>query len=576
MTVTLTAEWNRQNAARAVPGSYWSPEAEAYCVDKPDARAAAVILKLFPDVARQHPHLLEMRATLLKGIRPFDNATPFYQAGGRLPAPRLRRALETLPVVDQLTGEQTGVGWQLMQFQEIDLAYANAVLNAHSAAYLGWERGLGKTLGAAALIDAQQAAATLVVAPNTAKRPVWETQLEMFLPYVKVIVLGNTAAQRAAAIERAQACYVNDQEFVLVVHYEALALIAGKKPRPSGKGVTILDGWLKLNITWDLMVTDEDHRLANMKAQWSRAADKVPAKKRLLLSGSIIQHHLEELYSPHHRAFPDRYSSKWRDWNDRFLDYVDTGGEGQVLLGLKPGREEALQSELGVWMTYRRKEDELDLPPKTHVEVKLDLSPSQRKVYDDLKHALIAELDDGTSVKVSNTGIAMLAKLRQVATGLDLVGNVVDSTKLDYAVELISDGADDEFVVFSWYKSAVYKLSDRLTAAGIEHFAVTGDTPQAKREEMIARFMHGEGQVFIGTLATLGESVNLQRANKVIRLDRDYNPMLNVQAEDRVFRIGQQRPVTIWDLVAKDTVDELRVTPALASKSIVRAMVLGA
>lgn len=559
--IELTNEWAKQAAARAVPGAYWHPERASWVVDAPDGRAAAVILKLFPEAGMQHPELVELHASALREVRPFDNATPYFEAGGRLDAPRLRRTLEHL-------------GFTLHGYQETDLAYANAVLDAHGAFYLGWERGLGKTLGTCALIDAQSAAATLIVAPNTAKRPVWERELRRFLPHLEIVVMGNTAAQRQRAIRDAVEHFEQDREFALVVHYEALAIVGGKTKTPSGK-TSIGDGWTKLGIRWDLMVTDEDHRLANPGTQMYRGACKVPAAKRLMLSGSIIQNHLEELYSPHHRAFPDRYKSRWRDWNDRFLDYVESG-YGRVLLGIKPGTEEAMRQELGVWMAYRRKEDELDLPPKTYVPLRLELSATQRKVYDKVKTELLAELDNGDAVKVHDTGIGMLTKLRQIATGLDLVGDVADSTKLDMAVELIEDGQDDEFVVFSWYKSAVMKLAERLEAKGIQCFCVTGDVHQKTRDELIARFQAGEGRVFIGTLSTLGESVNLQRANKVIRLDRSYNPMLNVQAEDRVYRMGQQRNVTIWDLIAKDTVDELNVLPKLASKEIVRATILGA
>jgi SNF2 family DNA or RNA helicase len=89
------------------------------------------------------------------------------------------------------------------------------------------------------------------------------------------------------------------------------------------------------------------------------------------------------------------------------------------------------------------------------------------------------------------------------------------------------------------------------------------------------RFQAGERRVFVGTLATLSESVNLQRASNAIFLDRHWNPATNVQAADRIYRIGQTKPVTITHLVARDTVDELRVLPALASKEALRRSIFG-
>jgi SNF2 family DNA or RNA helicase len=572
-TIELTSEWHKGMLARAVPGSYWDGVASSWVVDDPTPRAAAVILKLFPHLGLQHPELSALRDELLQDVRPFDNATPWVKANDvRLGAQRVRKVLEGLPVIDPHTREVVRNGWSLHEYQETDLAYGAAVLREHGAFYMGWERGLGKTLGTCLLIDELDQRSVLVVAPNTAKDSVWASELRRFCPWLVTIVLGNTPAKRRAALAAAKQCYRDGEPFALVVHYEALALIAGKSKTPSGK-TRIGDGWAGLGFNVDLMVTDEDHRLSNPDSQMARAAAKVPHERLLILSGSIIQNHLEELYSPHHRAFPDRYTSRWRDWNDRFLDYAE-GGYGKVCLGVKPSQVPALRTELGVWMVYRRKEDELDLPEKTYVDERIALSPAQRKAYDQLVDECMTQLDDGSTIKAQE-GAAMMTKLRQVATGLDLVGGIADSTKLDRMVDIITDDEDNDFVVFSWYKAAVHAAAQRLEAKGIECFSVTGDTPHAKRAEMIARFQAGEGRVFIGTLATLGESVNLQRANNVIRLDRSFNPMLNVQAEDRVYRQGQGRPVTITDLISADTVDELHVLPILSNKEALRAAVLG-
>lgn len=568
--IVLTDEWPKQAMARAVPGAHWCDENRAWVVDDITPRGAAVALKLFPNLRRDHPELEQLRDSLLSDIRPFDNATAYVeQTGYRIDAPLVRASLAAR-------------GHELHRYQEVDLAYLAAVMQQHGAGYLGWERGLGKTLGALALMEELTAQHTLIVAPNTAKRPVWETELHQTFPDLEVLVLPQPKAQRERCLRTAQRLYEEGAPFVLVVHYEALSVIAGKTrtetKRTKDDGTPIMktvlgDGWKKLGIEWDLIVTDEDHRLSNNDAQMTKAIKKIPRDKLLLMSGSIIQNHLEELYSPHARAFPDRYRSKWRDWNDRFLDYVDSG-YAKVCVGVQSQAVAPMRKELGVWMVYRRKEDELDLPPKTVVDVRLDLSPAQRQVYDDLVQECLAELPTGDRIKTED-GIAMLGKLRQVATGLDLLGGMADSTKLDYAVEMILDGEDDEFVVFSWYKSAVAALEQRLAAKGVESWVVTGDVKQADRDTAIQRFTAGEKRVFIGTLSTLGESVNLQRANNAVFLDRSWNPGTNSQATDRVFRQGQKRPVTITHLIAKDTVDELNVLPTLANKEALRAAILG-
>lgn len=589
MTIVLTDSWHKQAMARAVPGAYWSPADKAWVLDDADARAAAVVCKLFPDVAQANPDLVELRNSLLVEVRPFDNATPYAK---RIGAPRVAEVL-------------AGMGWSFHDYQGLDLGYVGDVLDQHGGAYIGWDRGLGKTLATCALIDALDAQRTLVVAPNTAKESVWAAELRRFCPWAEVHVLPNDKAKRERLLAGVRDLYpkTNAKPLVLVVHYEALALIAGisykrkgtareyvgrehLKPTLTSAERNRLDederrcyrkvmgkGWDKLG-EWDLFVADEAHRLANPDAQMTRAAKKVPAAKRLALSGSIIQNRVEELFSPLQWLFPASYKSAWRDWNDRFLDYVD-GGYGKICLGVKPHMVETMRAELGVFMVYRRKEDELDLPERVDHDVRVPLSAKQRKAYDKLVSSCMATLEDGTTLK-ADEGASMMNKLRQVATGLDLLTDeIVDSSKLDLAVELIEDSPDDDFVVFSWYKSAVHALADRLAAKKIQSFQVTGDVPHAKRAEAIARFQAGEGRVFIGTIATLGESVNLQRANQVIMLDRSFNPALNGQAVDRAYRQGQRRRVTVTNIIAKDTVDELNVLPTLASKEALRAAILG-
>ncbi len=559
MAVVLTNDWNKTPLARAVPGAYYdSDEHKAWVVDEFTHRSATVALRLFPSLAHEHPELAQLRDEGLVDIRPVDYATPWVSEDSdkrRVAAPRVRAVLADM-------------GWKLFDYQEIDLAYVAAILGRHGGAYLGWERGLGKTLATCVLLDELDVSAGLVVAPNTAKEPVWASELRRFCPWLKVLVMPNSKLKRERILEQAQRLFQESTPFVLVTHYESLAVVAGKV---NGK---IGDGWKKLGITWDLKVADEGHRLANPKAQMTKAYKRVPRTMDLMLSGTIIANHLEELFSPLQALFPNNYKSKWRDWNDRYLEYVESGW-GKVCIGVKPGKEEQIRQELGVFMVYRRKEDELDLPDRTDATVLVDLTPKQRKAYDELVATCLTELDDGTRVK-AQAGIAVMTKLRQVATGLDLLTEeVADSTKLDVAVEMIVDGEDDDWVVFSWYKSAVHAMSQRLEAKGIESWVVTGDTPHEARAEYIARFQDGERRVFIGTLATLGESVNLQRANNAIFLDRSWNPGTNTQAADRIYRQGQTRKTTITHLVARNTVDELAVLPALANKEALRAAILG-
>lgn len=554
----LTQKYEQAHMARSVPTAYFDKARKGWVMGEITPRSAAVALKMFPELGVAHPELIAARDELIKDVRPFDNATPFGQP---IAAPRVEA---------QLTAE----GKTFFPFQSIDLGYLAAVLETHGGAYCGWERGLGKTLGTCALIDALDCPQTLVVAPNTAKQSVWGAELARWAPWLKVIVLPNDKAKRIKAMAEVKQLTKNKEPFVLVVHYEALAIIAGKRTGTSTRLATQLgQGWDKYG-TWDLVVSDEAHRLANPKAQMSRSIKKIPAAAKLALSGSIIQNHAEELYSVLQWLFPLTYRSQWRDWNDRYLDYIE-GGWSKICIGIKPDKIDEMREELGVFMVYRRKEDELDLPEKTEQVLLVDLSPTQRRAYTELLTTCITELDSGDRIKAAD-GLVMLTRLRQIASGLDLLAErVQDSTKLDLAMDLIEDSPDAAFVVFNWYKASGRSLRDRLEAKGIACFLCDGDTKQTDRTDYIERFQAGEGRVFIGTIETIGESVTLHRATNAIFIDRSWNPAKNIQAADRIYRIGQTNAVTITHIIARNTVDELRVQPALANKEALRRAILG-
>lgn len=553
--VWLTDEYMRAPMARAVPRAHFDREAKWWVVDQLTPRGAAVICRLFPHVADKRADVLALRDTLLTSARPFDNATPYYEALGD-PDPLLSLA-------PNVTARLRREGKDYYHFQQVDLSYQHAVLLKHDAAEVAWERGLGKTLAGCVLTDALAANRVLVVCTNTAKVPVWKAEVERFLPGHVPIVLGNSGPVRRERMIRWVGGLM--EPLVFIIHYEALALIA--------KSRADWNGWNRLGV-WDLAAVDESHRFAKTSTQMHRALRHVSVLKKLSLTGSMIMNHPEEIYGRLNWLFPKVYSSKWRDFNDRFLDYVDSG-HGKVLIGPKPETTDELRRELGIFTVYRRKADELDLPPKTEQTLRLELSSKQRAVYDDLRDTYAADLGDGEQV-VALQPVVLLTRLRQVATGLELVsGSLTDSSKLDAAIELVRDNPDSAFVVFSWFKGAAQAVTERLRKDGIDTFLVTGDIPHAQRTDQIARFQAGEGRVFVGTISTLGESVNLHRADQAIFLDRSWNPAQNEQAADRIYRIGQERPVTITYLVAKDTVDEFNVLPVLNTKEQLRRMILG-
>lgn len=564
MIIPITNLYTQAAMARAIPNAEYSRERRQWELETDEAtpRDAVVALKLFPELAVDYPALVDLQQEMVQEMRPFDNATPF-----------------NTPIEGNVVGDAMAEEDKFYyEFQALDLGYLKAVMEEHGGGYLGWERGMGKTIGALSLADVLETREAdrdvLIVAPNSAKGTVWYPEVEKFFGSTHHIkLLPNAKAKREYALQQVLE-WKEEGEYpvVLIVHYEALKIIAEGAwiPGRNGKKLSTPRGWDRLG-TWKLIIADEVHRIKSPKAQMTKALKKIQAHYKLGLSGSIIQNSVEELFSPLQWLFPDRYKSKWRDWNDRFLDYVESG-YGQILVGILPEALDQLREELGVFMVYRRKEDELDMPERVDEEIRLELSKGQRKAYDELVQGCLAELDDESFV-VADEGLPMLSKLRQIATGLDLLGDVQDSAKLDYAKELIEDNPDEQFVVFSWFKAACDALVERLPEG--EATIVHGDVRQEARDERISDFVAGTRRILVCTIATMGESQNFQNANNVIFLDRSWNPSDNTQAEDRVYRLGQEKKVTITHLISKDTVDERRVSPVTLTKSVLREILLG-
>ncbi|MCW0193371.1 MAG: DEAD/DEAH box helicase [Rhodococcus sp.] len=569
--VPITDDYIRGRAARSIPGASWSPERGEWVFDTdagPDA--ALIALKLFPDIrlALDPSYVKELEHSATDA-RPFDHATEWL--GERDP----KVLLPGVP--DSILGA-------LYPYQAADLAYTAARLNADGAAYLGWDRGLGKTLGAITLCFVCNARRVVVVCPNSSKRSVWGPEFGKWDEHCllgRTFYLDGTARRRGLVLGEWAA-----DGGVLIVHYEALRLVEWKKLPPA-----------------DLVIVDEAHRLANGSAsgrspKFYKALKQIRTKNKLALSGSLIVNGPEDFFGANHWLFPTVYRSKWRDWNDKYLRYVE-GGFGKVLVGIKPDRLDDMRDELGAFTVVRRKEDELPgLPERIVQVVKVELSPHQRRVYNDLAERFIADLGvdsvagdgvdheegvggsaprDGKTRIVVGSVLAQLGKLRQVACGLDLLdGELKDSSKLDLAEQLVQDNLPRKTVVFTWHRATATALHERLNARGITSAVVTGDVAMKERAHIVESFQEcDDPAVLIATIKTLGESVTLHAASDLIFVESSWTPADMEQAADRVYRIGQRHRVTITNIVAADTVDETRVLPRVADKAAMRRMVFG-
>jgi SNF2 family DNA or RNA helicase len=208
--------------------------------------------------------------------------------------------------------------------------------------YLGWDRGLGKTLGAIVLSRELGAERVIVVGPNSSKELVWRPELDTWTAGVNVYNFGGTAKRRTSELDEWR-----ERGGWLLVHYEGLRL----------------HDWSREQV--DLLIVDEAHRLQNGHAGnraplFYKSLRKMKPTYRLMLSGSIIVNGIEDMFGALHLMYPDRDRRRWADWNDRYIEYVE-GSAGRIAIGVQ--NTEELRHELGTFLVQRLKEDELPTFP---------------------------------------------------------------------------------------------------------------------------------------------------------------------------------------------------------------------
>lgn len=351
------------------------------------------------------------------------------------------------------------------------------------------------------------------------------------------------------------------------------------------------------------IIADECHRAKNRKAQQTRALKKFKTTYKTGLSGTPADDKPQDLWSIVNWLWPNYYTSFWRFVKTYLI--METSDEGyQKVTGINERTLPRLHEEMRPWYVRRRKEDVLkDLPNKYYTRVWMDLDPKQRRAYDQMRKTMIAWVDshkeeiEREDPLIAQAAVSQLVRLQQFACGYlipkidPLTGeqafkwkwpkgtskehkakyksnpekggavkkflwDMTDpSTKLDTLMDLIEDRDGESIVVFSQFKTVINLLEKRLISKGISYGLLTGDVSQEDRAKAVSDFQDGKIRVFAGTIKAGGVGLTLTKASTVVFVDRSWSPAINLQAEDRLHRIGQKEAVEVIDLMARNTVD---------------------
>jgi len=203
-----------------------------------------------------------------------------------------------------------------------------------------------------------------------------------------------------------------------------------------------------------------------------------------------------------------------------------------------------------------------ELPAKTEITLRIEMPREERALYEAVRQQAVERLDaeapeaDGNHVRI----LAEIMKLRRACCHPQLVmpGTEIASSKLARFLDTVAELIDNahKALVFSQFTSHLAIVRSHLDQQGISYRYLDGSTPVRDRKREVDAFQSGEGNLFLISLRAGGQGLNLTAADYVIHLDPWWNPAVEDQASDRAHRIGQTRPVTVYRLVMKDTIEE--------------------
>ncbi|WP_016950785.1 DEAD/DEAH box helicase [Anabaena sp. PCC 7108] len=451
---------------------------------------------------------------------------------------------------------------QLRPYQERGAAWLAFLERWGLGACLADDMGLGKTIQFIAfLLHLKEENAlenpTLLVCPTSVMGN-WEKEVKKFAPTLKVLEYHGDKRPKGKAFTE----IVQKHDLVITSY----ALI----PR---------DLKLLQTINWQIIVLDEAQNVKNSDAKQSQAIRQIKTSFRIALTGTPVENRLQELWSILDYLNPGYLGNK-QFFQRRFAMPIEKYGDTASLTQLR--------SLVQPFILRRLKTDKdiiQDLPEKQEMTVFCGLSSEQGQLYQKLVDQSLVEIESAEGLQRRGMILALLIKLKQIcnhpAQYLKL-GNLEkhNSAKLQRLEEMLEEvlAENDRALIFTqfaeWGKLLKPHLEKKLNR---EILFLYGSTTKKQREEMIDRFQHDPESppIMILSLKAGGVGLNLTRANHVFHFDRWWNPAVENQATDRVFRIGQTRNVQVHKFVCTGTLEE-KINDMIESKKQLAEQVVGA
>jgi len=392
-------------------------------------------------------------------------------------------------------------------------------------ACLADDMGLGKTVQTlAVLLQRAPHGPALVIAPISVAMN-WQAEVARFAPTLNVRAYHqNRSLEHLGPFD------------LVIASYGMLQLDADAFAQPH----------------WHSVVLDEAQLIKNAATKRSQAAMALNADFKIIASGTPVENHLGELWNLFRFINPGLLGSS-EQFAKRFSTPIEKGD--------KPARIH-LKKLIQPFILRRTKTQVLsELPARTEITLQVELSDQERHLYEALRQEALDKLahmspEQGKSMQV----LAEITKLRRFCCNPKLVmkETTVAGSKLAMFAGVTEELLENKHkaLVFSQFVDHLAIVREWLDQKGISYQYLDGSTPALERKKRVDAFQAGEGDIFLISLKAGGTGLNLTAADYVIHLDPWWNPAVEDQASDRAHRIGQARPVTIYRLVAQQTIEE--------------------
>ncbi|XP_072246146.1 chromodomain-helicase-DNA-binding protein 1-like isoform X2 [Leuresthes tenuis] len=451
-------------------------------------------------------------------------------------------------------------GIQLRAYQLDGVQWLTQCLNNQQGCILGDEMGLGKTCQTISLMVYMSGALGkkgpfLVLSPLSVLEN-WRKELECFAPSLTVLCYKGDKERRAEIQKETNTQNVH----VLLTTYE-LCL----------KDALFLKRW-----KWKVLVVDEAHRLKNQNSLLHKTLTEFSVGFRVLLTGTPIQNNLQELYSLLSFVQPSIFTA----------DDVDSFVSSYSSVQSQPALAAELQSILEPFLLRRVKSEvAIDLPKKTELVVYHGMSALQKKYY---KAILMKDLEAfGNEQSSKNRLLNILMNLRKCVDhpylfdgvepepfemGEHLVEASGKLCLLDSMLAFLHKGGH-RILLFSQMTRMLDILQDYMEHRGYSYERLDGSVRGEERNLAVKSFSSKDIFVFLLSTKAGGVGLNLTAADTVIFVDSDFNPQNDLQAAARCHRIGQNRPVKVIRLLAKDTVEEIMYSRAVSKLQLTNTVI---